>query len=111
MALNICTCPNFCLTTSNLRYDKALFFIDDYIARGAFTAMLENGFRLGDDVRAGAISNLGIDLVYGKDVTRLEFDPCAVAERIAEAVVAYLETGVFPSGVTASYRFVPGETL
>ena len=93
------------------RRDEALFFIDDYIARGAFTAMIENGFRLGEDVRAGTLSNLGIDIVYGKDVTRLETRPADDADRIAAAVIAFLETGAFPGGVTFAPKFIPGETL
>ena len=93
------------------RRDEALFFIDDYIARGAFTAMLENGFRLGDDVRAGTISNLGIDLVYGKDVTRLEYAIAEEADEIASAVIAFLETGAFPAGVAFAPKFILGETL
>ena len=89
----------------------ALFFIDDYIARGAMTAMIENGLRIGEDIRIGALSNKGIDLVFGKDITRIEANPRSDAAKTFNAIQSYLNTGTFPEGVTASPVFVPGETL
>ena len=91
--------------------DRALFFIDDYIARGAMTAMIENGIRIGEDVLIGAHSNRGIDLVFGKDITRIEARPRTDAEKTFGAIHSYLNSGVFPEGVNAAPVFVQGETL
>jgi len=90
---------------------EAFFFIDDYIARGAMTAMLENGLRIGEDVLVGALSNVGIDLVYSKDVTRIEMDASKDASCTAEAILRWLDFGTFPSEVVAPSVFVAGETL
>ena len=90
---------------------EAFFFIDDYIARGAITALIENGIRIGEDVRVGALSNIGIDLVFARDITRLEFDARSYADKTFDAIISYLESGFFPEGVTAAPVFVPGETL
>lgn len=90
---------------------EAFFFIDDYIARGAMTAMLEHGVRIGEDVLVGTLSNVGIDVVCSKDITRMEMDPVAHAVQVSEAVLAWLERGVFPAKVAVSSVFVPGETL
>ena len=89
----------------------AVFFIDDYIARGAMTAMIENGVRVGDDVLVGTLSNVGIDVVYSKAVTRMEMNPAAHAVQVSEAVLSWLELGMFPAKVAVSSVFVPGDTL
>ena len=90
---------------------EAFFFIDDYIARGAITAMLENGVRIGEDVLVGAWSNVGIDLVYSKAVTRIEMDAAKDASRTAEAILRWLESGEFPAEVVAPSVFIAGDTL
>ena len=90
---------------------EAVFFADDYFARGAITAMLENGLRLGEDVRVAARTNVGIDLVYGRDVTRLEVDAARDADAAATAILGFLATGNFAEGVSLVPRLVPGETL
>lgn len=90
---------------------EALYFADDYIARGAITAMLENGLRLGEDVRVAARTNVGIDLVYGHDITRLEIDPAKDADAAASAIIDYLGSGRFAEGVSLAPRLIPGETL
>ena len=93
------------------RAGVALYFADDYIARGAITAMLESGLRLGEDVRVAACSNVGIDLVYGHDITRLETDPAKDADAAASAIIDYLGSRRFAKGVSLAPRLVPGETL
>lgn len=90
---------------------KAIFFIDDYIARGATTAMLENGIRLGEAVKVGSIVNKGIDLVFGRELARLEFDPKADGTLVANALLSYLENGVFPKRVAVFPCFKPGATM
>ena len=85
-----------------------LFFTDDYVARGAITALSEHGFRIPDDVRVVTWANRGNGPVMRLPLTRMEMDPIAHGETIARCVVSYLRDGGFPEGMCVGPRYIAG---
>ena len=85
-----------------------LFFTDDYVARGAITALYEHGIRIPDDVRVVTWANRGNGPVMRLPFTRMEMDPIAHGETIAHCVVSYLKDGGFPEGMYVGPRYVIG---
>lgn len=85
-----------------------LFFSDDYVARGAITALYEHGVRIPDDVRVVTWANRGNGPVMRLPFTRMEMDPISHGETIARCVVSYLKDGGFPEGVCVGPRYVVG---
>ena len=94
-------------------FPEVLFFDDDYAASGALTAMLWAGVRIPDDVRVAtfATSSCGSGLVFPVPLTRIEVDPIACGQFIAETVLAYLKTGIFPADVTIGPTYIKGKTF
>ena len=41
----------------------------------------------------------------------MEFNPVAAGETAAAAMLEYLETGIFPSGLSYGPKWVDGETM
>lgn len=68
-----------------------LVFNDDFVASGALTAMLLEGVRIPGDVRVVSLANKGLGPVYPVSLTRLENDPYAHGDILADAVVALLK--------------------
>ena len=85
-----------------------LFFTDDYVARGAITALSEYGLRIPDDVRVVTWANRGNGPVMRLPLTRMEMDPIAHGETVARCVVTYLRDGGFPAGVYVGPRYIAG---
>jgi len=73
-----------------------VYFADDYVARGGLTGLLARGVRVPDDVRVAIIANKGFTPVFPISLTRIENDPAAVGQRLAEAVCARLEARPIP---------------
>lgn len=92
---------------------ELIFFDDDYIASGAIVAMLYAGVRIPQDVRIAALTHRssGSGLAFPVLLTRIEVDSAADGRAAAAAVLEYLKTGTFPSGVTVGAKYVRGETL
>ena len=92
---------------------ELIFFDDDYLASGAITAMLYAGVRIPQDVCVAALTNRssGSGLVFPVPLTRMEVDSMADGSTFAAAVLEYLKTGTFPSGVTVGPKYVRGETF
>ena len=86
------------------------FFSDDYLASGALTALSYAGLKSPDDVRIATWANAGLGPVYPRELSRMEFDPVGTAKEASAAVVSYLKTGVYPSGVVGAKWFA-GETM
>ena len=105
-------------TFSKLLADKGgkglpelLFFDDDHLATGALIALGAAGVRLPEDVRPATIANRDYGPNYVKPLTRIESDNAAVGKALADAVLAYLRTGVFPKDVVIGPKYERGETL
>ena len=56
------------------KWPDLIFFLDDYVALGALSAMIENGVKMPDDVRVIACTNVGHALPFGSRFARIEFD-------------------------------------
>ena len=56
------------------KWPDLIFFLDDYVALGALSAMIEKGVKMPDDVRVIACTNVGHALPFGNRFARIEFD-------------------------------------
>ena len=91
--------------------DTALFVSDDYLARGAISAMLAAGLHPPRDFRLAVWSNAGLGPYYPLDLSRMEADPVAAGAATASAALSFLKTGHYPSDTAISPRWIPGETM
>ncbi len=90
--------------------ETVYFFPDDFIALGALHAISLLGEEKAAAVRFATWSNKGFAPLYFHEPARLEMDPLAHGQAVADAVVAYLQNGVLPT-VEIGSVFIPGETL
>ena len=85
-----------------------LFFTDDHSCYGAMTALIGAGVQIPADVKIVTFANCGTRRAYATTLARMEYDPMHIGDQTAEAVLAYLRTGVFPEGVAAGPVFRTG---
>lgn len=88
-----------------------IFFKDDFVAAGAMTALLRNGIRIPEDVRVATWANKGLGPVYHRSFTRMEMDPLAHGEKIADWILRYLKSGKPPKNMVVAPVYIRGETL
>lgn len=89
-----------------------LFFVDDYLTMGALPVLLENGVRIPEDVRIVTFANKGFGPVFSKTFARISHDPRKSGRAIAESLVVWFKTGVFPRVSSSSdFVYIPGETF
>jgi len=91
--------------------DTLFFFADDYLARGALTAMMGAGLRAPEDLRFATWANFGFSPVYFRSLARIGMEPAAAGAATAKAVLAYLKTGHYPVGSIVPSHWHKGETL
>ena len=87
------------------------FFGDDYLAMGAISALSFAGLRAPEDFRFATWMNKGNELAYPRELSRMEIDPIGAGAAVADAVLAYLKTGVYPSGIVVGPKWIHGETM
>ena len=87
----------------------AFLFTDDYLARGALLALLAAGIRTGRDVLAITFANKGTTPLHPDPIDFVLCDPARNADTIANALVAYLNSGVAPGIIALENTFVHGE--
>ena len=87
----------------------AFLFTDDYLARGALTALLASGIRTGRDVLVITLANKGTRPLHPDPVDFILCDPAHDADAMADALLAYLDTGAAPGTITLESTFVAGE--
>ena len=97
--------------TNRIARDAAYFFADDYLARGAFTAMLEAGLKIPGDVRVATWVNSGLGPAFSRPFSRMEIDPLFCGRAVADAIVECLGTGSFPPDLAIGPAWIEGETL
>ena len=89
-----------------------LFFVDDFLTMGALPVLLENGIRIPEDVKIITFANCGFGPVFTKSFARIAVDMRKRGKAIAEGLVTWFRTGVFPTlspeGVPV---YIPGETF
>ena len=87
----------------------AFLFTDDYLARGALMALLGAGIRTGRDVLVISLALKGNAPLHADPIDLLLRDPDREANIIADALVAYLDSGVAPGTIALESTFVAGE--
>ena len=87
------------------------FINDDYLASGALMAIACAGLKAPEDIRLVTLANKRIGPVYIRDLTRMEFDARHAGEMLSDAVLKYLNTGIYPSNSVVGPVWVEGETL
>ena len=87
-----------------------LFVTADYMTMGVLPVLLEQGLRVPEDVRLVTFRNRGFGPAFTKSLACVENDPWAGGEALAEAIMRYLETGVFAAPAQA-LAYVRGETF
>ena len=88
-----------------------IFFRDDHLAVGALLALMAGGIRIPEDVSVVTWANTGLGPAFVKPLTRMEQDNSAIGERVAECVLEYLRTGIFPKDVAVGPKYVIGESF
>ena len=88
----------------------AFLFTDDYLARGALTALLAAGIHTGRDVLVVTLANKGNTPLHPDPIDLLLYDPARDADTIADALIAYLDLGTAPGTITLENMFVAGES-
>lgn len=88
-----------------------LLFWNAFAAQGAMMAFLKRDLRIPEDVKIVSLFEVGFGPVYTKSITRLENDPIAAGERIAEFVLAVFAKGRMPKPPVISPQYVFGETF
>lgn len=86
----------------------AFLFADDYIARGALLALLSAGIRTGRDVHVITLAIKGLTPFHPDPIDLLLLDPAHDADTVADAILAYLQTGQRPSEIALEATFVAG---
>ena len=88
----------------------AFLFTDDYPARGALTALLAAGIHTGRDVLVVTLANKGNMPLHPYPIDLLLYDPARDADTIADALIAYLDSGTVPGTITLENTFVAGDS-
>ena len=87
----------------------AFILTDDYLARGALLELLVAGIRTGRDVLVITLANKGNVPVHADPIDLILYDPVREADAIADALLAYLDSGAAPGTITLESTFVAGE--
>lgn len=89
-----------------------LVFTGDFVASGALVAMQEAGVRIPEDVRVVSLANKGLGPVFPVELARVENDPYAHGDILADAVCAFLAgRAILTSRRVVATRYVPGASL
>ncbi len=96
---------------NRLSRDVACFFSDDYMASGALTALSYAGLHAPEDVLFATFASKRLGPVYPRELSRMEFDAHHAGDVLADAVLEYLKTGVYPSNSVVGPVWVDGETM
>ncbi len=86
----------------------AFLFTDDYLARGALLALLVAGIQTGRDVLVMTLANKGTRPLHPHPIDLILGDPASDADTIADALIAYLDSGVAPGTIALENAFVAG---
>ena len=87
----------------------AFLFTDDYLARGALLALLAAGIRTGRDLLVITFANKGTSPLHPDPIDFVQCDPARNADIIADALVAYLASGVAPGTIALGNTFLAEE--
>ncbi len=82
---------------------------DSNPTRGALLALLAAGIRTGRDVLVITLANKGTTPLHPDPIDLILCDPARNADIVADALLAYLNTGVAPESLALGNTFVAGE--
>lgn len=86
-------------------------FTDDHIAQGGLVALAVAGIKVPRDVKVATHANKGFGPIWPTRLARFEVDPVANGRASADAILAFLETGAFPTGLNLGSVWKNGATL
>ena len=95
---------------NRLKPPEVVLFDDDYLASGGVVALLETGLRVPDDIKVVLYSNKGNNPVPCISAARIENDPVAYGNAVAEYVLKLL-SGRRAALPKIAWRFVSGGGL
>lgn len=87
-----------------------LYLADDYVARGALTALLARGVRVPEDLRVVAFANKGFSPVFPTALTRIENDPFAFGRFVADWIASRIE-GKEPPDPVLITRYITADSF
>ena len=87
----------------------AFLFTDDYLARGALLALLAAGIHTGRDVLVITLANKGTRPLHPHPIDLILGDPAHNADIMADALIAYLDSGTAPGTIALENTFVAGK--
>ncbi len=88
----------------------AFLFTDDYLARGALLALLAAGIHTGRDVLVITLANKGTRPLHPHPIDLVLCDTAHNADIMADALIAYLDSGTVPGTIALKNAFVAGES-
>ena len=97
--------------SGRLDRDALYFFADDYLARGAITAMFAAGLKAPEDMRLATWSNCGLGPVYLRELSRMEMNPTDAGKTVTKAALEYLHSGRYPANTSVAPRWIEGRTM
>ena len=93
------------------RPSQVFFIADDYLASGALLALSYAGLKVPEDVRLATFAVAGLGPDYHRLLSRMELDASKAGEAVAAAILEFLKTGEFRSGVAVGPKWIDGETM
>lgn len=99
------------LDKSRCRLPDVFLFTDDHLAYGGLLALMERGIRVPDDVKVVTHANRGWGPFWIKPMTRIEMDPVAQGESVADAIISFLQGGKFPQDLFLGSEWKDGQTF
>lgn len=91
--------------------DTVYFTTDDYLARGAVTALACAGLHIPRDIRFASLSNVGLGPDYPRELARIEYNAADMGGELARCVAELMKTGIYPKGSAVQPNWFPGATL
>ena len=88
-----------------------VYFSDDYLARGGLWALSDMGLDAPEDVKVVTFCNHGFPPAYRRTISRIENNPAKNGEKIAKAIIRYLESGIMPRRILYETKYIDGETF
>lgn len=84
---------------------------DDFVERGAMTALNHLGIRIPDDVFFVGVASKGAAPCHVQRLSRFEVDPVEEAKVVADAVLGHLDVKTVPHEVCYASKFRFGDSF
>ena len=91
-----------------LSADTLYFFTDDYLLRGALQALVGTGLKVPGDIRIATVTNAGAGPYLAQCLPRIEVDPTAIGDAIADSTLSFLGGNGYAGGDAGGVRWLKG---